>query len=103
MNGKKKNTLEYTNTQKRKQNTKVRTGTSMQHQQHVRETTKQRNEQLHWTPRFDRTHGTRQHAFLQLQRHFPVRPIFFVGSVPVNTQDVNKGTKSNTKKKPKSE
>ena len=94
MNGKKKNTLEYINTQKRKQNTKVRTGTSMQHQQHVRETTKQRNEQLHWTPRFDRTHGPRQHAFLHLQRHFPVRPILFVRTVPVSTQDEDK---NNTK------
>ena len=70
----------------------------MQHQQHVRETAEQRNEQLHWTSGFNRTHGSRQHAFLQLQRHFPVRPILFVRTVPVNTQDVNKGTKATQKK-----
>ena len=63
----------------------------MQHQQHVRETTKQRNEQLHGTPRFNRTHRTRQHAFLQLQRHFPIRPILFVGPVQITKALFDRG------------
>ena len=53
------------------------------HEEQIRQAHEHRDQQLQRASRRNGDHGAREHAFLQLQEHFPERPRIFVLPVQV--------------------